>query len=1598
MKRTFTRLPLFAALALAAALPASAAPEPIPGDPEWSLEAADAGGLRLIWTESTPGAAPRVRTLALALPPGDAASASVESALPQGGNLSVSPPSRFRDLAVCALSWDPAGPSGGRARMARIRITFRRDPAAAPWRPAFAPAETAPGEAMLKGWLANYAQSRAFRSAPSAGLAKSAAGDGPSAGASLPARRLVIRTMDENIEVIGYDSLKAAGVPLSDIDPRRMRLYQGGREVPLYISGEQDGHWDPGDYLEFIGKRPEGANSYNSFYASRAVFVLVWDGGRPGLRAPAVPVASRTGGSVPSFPADAQAAAPFMARLHLEQDVDVLRIGSTSADEIIDLGSRVQEQELTDFWVWKRLGAEKDQAELPLQVPFTPAAASGSVKGGSARGLRISVNLKGVTNNPNANPDHHLKFLLNGNDISLIAGVNHDAIWEGQESYTWVSTELNPSVLKPGKNTLVIQKVNDLKTSDGQPVEVQDAYINYVEMDFPATYAAVGGKLAFSNAFPDSTGLKLFTLTGFPQANVSLWDKQGRKLTNFRLTRSGDSWDAAFLDTLAGRTDYLAFSADQRERPEIRLDTLDDLLDKSQGADYIVITQSEMLGRGLDSLVDFRKKQGLRTRVVLARHIYQAFGDGSMDPAAIRRFVAYAYANWSRPSPAWLVLVGDASLGFEKNGNTIVPFHPVNIRGWGVAANDDYFAKVAGDDDIADLYVGRIPAENRKQLSDIVRKTLLAETARPAGHWNNKALLISGYESSFAAQNGVLQGIAVANDRQYSRIDLFPGSPHYRRQLPEFYHQLDSAFNLVSFVGHGGGAVWSDAGVLTLTALDDGKLKGEYPIPLVSSITCLTGYFEDPLSRSLGEEMIRLPQGGAAGFYGAAGYISGVAGEALSAEILKASASNAAAGNGAVVGQAETMVKLRTGDVFLPILAEFNLLGDPAFGVAFPKAEGKVALDPAVVAGGTSLDAKATGLAVKEGSAKVTFYLGDSAESDIEGKVSGGAFEAKRLFPGALPAEQNGKVVVNYWDDGVSRVASAPFSTLDWLLDSVAIEPADAAPGDSIRIRARLNTAYAKVKFAGGVASWVVGGETAPLLPGEQQIGLESDDNAHLRSTAKVRLEVPEHDLASPRVYLNFRLNVARLDPSGEPVGNIPAMNSRMYPIPLSELPRLELPAQAFRLPVRDSLGVWVRFHNRGFGKARNFRVSLARDAEGAEPVLDTAGYAGTLGLGGTDSVFFALADSMAYGKRLRATLIPARDGDLAEAGRSQDTVFRVLTRALSKGDTLRLDTAGDFVSLAGNPSRPRRAFARPIEVSSLPAHLSPAQGALPLTAYRVEADAFADAGFVLGRTAAALPKSAAGAEPKPYWHYRAADGQAWIKLDTLPGAAGSRMAAGFRSGDYALLFNKDATPPLIQLSSRGQALIQDDYVPINTAIDVVLRDGEGMDLALHPPRLASRVQTLDTANTAIESGDRFPTLARMSFTPSRRAERDSLTITARDISGNVATRTLAYRMGDKLAIRELGSYPNPFADTAVFVYSLTDYCDKVDLKVYSRAGRPVRGLAQRNVVGYQEVVWDGRSDDGGEVANGLYFLKITAKAGSSEAVKVYKLFKKKRR
>ena len=50
--------------------------------------------------------------------------------------------------------------------------------------------------------------------------------------------------------------LFAAGLS-PDVEPRRLQLYTGGKQVPMRVTGERDGRFDPGDAIEFYGLAQE---------------------------------------------------------------------------------------------------------------------------------------------------------------------------------------------------------------------------------------------------------------------------------------------------------------------------------------------------------------------------------------------------------------------------------------------------------------------------------------------------------------------------------------------------------------------------------------------------------------------------------------------------------------------------------------------------------------------------------------------------------------------------------------------------------------------------------------------------------------------------------------------------------------------------------------------------------------------------------------------------------------------------------------------------------------------------------------------------------------------------------------------------------------------------------------------------------------------------------------------------------------------------------------------------------------------------------------------------------------------------------------------
>jgi hypothetical protein len=85
-------------------------------------------------------------------------------------------------------------------------------------------------------------------------------------------------------------------------------------------------------------------------------------------------------------------------------------------------------------------------------------------------------------------------------------------------------------------------------------------------------------------------------------------------------------------------------------------------------------------------------------------------------------------------------------------------------------------------------------------------------------------------------------------------------------------------------------------------------------------------------------------------------------------------------------------------------------------------------------------------------------------------------------------------------------------------------------------------------------------------------------------------------------------------------------------------------------------------------------------------------------------------------------------------------------------------------------------------------------------------------------------------------------------------------------------------------------------------------------------------------------------------------------------------------------------NYPNPFNPTTTIKYALPEPAD-VNIQVYNIVGQVVRTLVDEGKMGgYYRVYWDGRDDNGYDLASGVYFYRIVA--GEFHAVKKMLLVK----
>ncbi len=76
-----------------------------------------------------------------------------------------------------------------------------------------------------------------------------------------------------------------------------------------------------------------------------------------------------------------------------------------------------------------------------------------------------------------------------------------------------------------------------------------------------------------------------------------------------------------------------------------------------------------------------------------------------------------------------------------------------------------------------------------------------------------------------------------------------------------------------------------------------------------------------------------------------------------------------------------------------------------------------------------------------------------------------------------------------------------------------------------------------------------------------------------------------------------------------------------------------------------------------------------------------------------------------------------------------------------------------------------------------------------------------------------------------------------------------------------------------------------------------------------------------------------------------------------------------------------------------VFMFTLAgDMVYDCKIKIYTVSGKLIKTLYSPVNIGYNQIFWDGRDDDGDEVANGVYFYKLIVEGMGKKETPIQKL------
>ena len=727
-----------------------------------------------------------------------------------------------------------------------------------------------------------------------------------------------------------YDDLKKAGIDVANIDPRNLRIYgNGGGMLPeanaatrtddlmensIFVSGEADGHFDPGDYLLFYGQGPDQwvysssdkhFHSQKNVYSDRMYYFLNFDKG-PGKRLGSESSTTRT----PTY-----YASTFEDYASYEKD-DV---------NLIKSGREWWDHQYFDITTVRNYSFSFPNIDNSTPVSVLAYLAARSIGSNSS----FSITAQG-------NP------LMNINIPSISGGF-----------------EDNYAIAKTGTaNFSTTNPLIELKLTYNKSSSSSVGYLNHIEINAKRLLTMYGSQMAFrSAAGTAANGVTEFTLNGNGQT-VQLWDvSDGGNIRVIQATQSGSN----YIFRLASDTlrEFMAFDGGSYNVPEFIGGVENQDLHGTGVADYLIICHPSFLGEA-QRLASFHQgNSGLSVFITTPDKIYNEFSSGAQDVSAIRDFVRMMY-NEAQPGkePKYLLLFGDGSYDYkdrtQNNTNFVPSFESVSsLSPISSFVSDDYFGMLdlnegQGANGTLDIGVGRFPVDSPEEAKASVDKVIhyCSNSDSVKNDWRNVVTFVSDDQNPDASNLFIDSTEALANqieqsyknynvDKIYSDAYTMvstTGGGRYPEVNEAINKRVGKGSLIINYIGHGGEVGWAHERILEVPDIKSWKNYDNMPVFVTA--TCEFSRFDDPERVSAGEWVFLNSNGGGVALFTTTRLTFAGTNQDLLVnfynDVFKKT-------GGSYMKMGDLLVAAKAGLGSSPNIHAFVLLGDPAMQMDYPE-------------------------------------------------------------------------------------------------------------------------------------------------------------------------------------------------------------------------------------------------------------------------------------------------------------------------------------------------------------------------------------------------------------------------------------------------------------------------------------------------------------------------------------------------------------------------------------------------------------------------------------------------------------------------------------